>query len=450
MNLKFLKKAAAGAAAFLLSAGAWAGILPSLPSMASNLYDPAVTAGASNLSFKKYLIMRAGDTVPTVHFQYSVSAGTGRSLDTGDNSEMEVIAGITPGNVHISNATFTSALSTSSSLSPSQVDIARSGRTNISFDPAAGEKFAAADVSINLSDVTFREPGIYRYVITESLSAADQARGILPDEFDTRILDVYVVDDGSGSLSVATCVLNTEAVSVGLSDTMGSGTVLPADSKKTDGFTSEYHSYDLVFTNRVSGNQASRDKYFHFILDITNLREGERYEVSISADDNAFTADGNADATIGANPNEATKVISSTVTNPTIVEVNARGSISQNFYLQDGQSIAVRGLPANAKYTLLEDEEDYLSSGAVVTGFTDPTTSGEALISTIPQGSDPVVKTSYLNQRAGVIPTGVLLSVAPGLCAVSLGIGGFVLSRVRSRREKDEELRPEADEPADE
>ena len=72
------------------------------------------------------------------------------------------------------------------------------------------------------------------------------------------------------------------------SSTMGSNDVMsegePLDDK-TDGFTNEYKSKDLVFKKEVVGNQASRDKYFEFTLKLENVGNENTFTVSI-ADDN--------------------------------------------------------------------------------------------------------------------------------------------------------------------
>ncbi len=53
----------------------------------------------------------------------------------------------------------------------------------------SGEKYAKKTATLSFANVEFDEPGIYRYVITET---NDSAQGITYDSDLTRILDVYV------------------------------------------------------------------------------------------------------------------------------------------------------------------------------------------------------------------------------------------------------------------
>lgn len=418
------------------------GIFLSWPALAAN-YTPVSGSSVTNPTFQKYMIMRAGDTTPQATFQYTVAAGAARSVNTADNGVMEVRAGISPEKIHISNAVFTAGQAVSQSASNTQIDVQRTDRTNIRFETAKGEKFAVSTSTIDFSQVSYSEPGIYRYIISETASSANEARGILHDEDQDRVLDVYVTDNGSGTLQISTFVLHMNDEDVSISSTMGSNDVQAdgdALADKTDGFTSEFFSKDLVFTQKVTGNQASRDKYFALTVQFTDLTAGDRYVVSLSDDGNTNTVDGNADASISANPNTATTVIPSAITQPVILTAGSGGSLSQTFYLQDGQSVALRGLPANGKYSLSENAEDYKATGAAVTSYTDAVSSGTRTISAIDTDRDSLVKTSYLNQRNGVVPTGVMLSVLPGALMVSgAGAGAAVLAFRYRRRKKDHE-----------
>ena len=434
---RFRGAVAAGAATVLAVLALTAGFPGAQQVYAANRYTPVSGQSTTNPSLKKYLIMRAGDMVPQVTFHYTVTAGKARSSSTSDNSVMEVRAGVDPGSISVSDAVFSPSKTTSSSASPSQIDVQRTDRTNIRFETAKGEKFAVVESVIDFSSVSFNEPGIYRYVITESVSSADQDKGILPDEDTDRILDVYVTDDGRGNLKISSYVLHRNDSDVTINNTMGSGDVQSsgaAVSDKTDGFTSEYKSIDLVFLNKVTGNQASRDKYFIYTLKLTGLQAGDKYVVSLADDANANTTDGNADAAIAAYPNTVTTVITSAVTQPTILTVPAGGELTQCFYLQDGQSIAIQGLPQNAKYTLTENPEDYKWKEAAVNGYTDAVSTGSGKIVDLDRDGDQVVRTSYLNQRSGVIPTGIMLTTAPGILVILAGAAGLLLTVKKNRK----------------
>ena len=69
-----------------------------------------------------------------------------------------------------------------------------------------------------------------------------------------RVLDVYVTDN-NGTLEISGYVLHKNESNIAISSTMGSNDVMsegePLDDK-TDGFTNEYKSKDLVFKRRLS------------------------------------------------------------------------------------------------------------------------------------------------------------------------------------------------------
>ena len=437
MRNKFKSVAAFGLSAVLTIGSA----VFSLSAIAAN-YVPVPGSTAENPTFQKYLIMRAGDTTPNVSFQYTVTAGTPRSVNTDDNGVMEVRAGIDPEKITVTDAVFTAGQTTYPSAAASQIDVQRTDRTNTRFETEKGEKFAVSSGTVDFSGISFPEPGIYRYVLNETLSSRNEEKGIARDEDADRILDVYVTDNGNGTLEISAYVLHMDDQDVVINSSMGSGDVSEAGAKledKTDGFTSEYASRDLAFIQKVDGNQASRDKYFALTLELTGLTEGDQYVVSLSDDGDANTTDGNADASISADPNAATTVITSAVTQPTLLTVPSGGSITQTYYLQDGQSVAVRGLPANVKYALTENPEDYKASGASVSGYTDATTSGSKTISGIDEDGDGIVRTSYKNVRSGAVPTGVFVSILPGAMVALGGGAGFVLLKLRSGRKKEED-----------
>lgn len=400
------------------------------PAMAATTYTPI--AGTS-CNFNKYLIMDAGDTVPNATFSFTVAPGQAVSADTSDNAVMQVLPGL--GTPTIADITFAPSDSTATAagtnIDVARTNVQRGGTAGDTVQLDAGEKYATKQGTISFSGITFPEPGIYRYIVTETASAAHAAAGIIHDTDVDRVLDVYVTDDGQGTLVVSSYVLHTSVSDPVINTSMGSADVAAqaaALADKTDGFTNEYISKDLVFKKEVTGNQASRDKWFEFTATMADVNDDDVFVVSLADDSDANTTDGNADATSGTTA--ATRASNQGKTNPTSV-TGAQLKAGVKFYLQHGQSIAIRGIAPNATYTVTEDEEDYKKTASVVTGYTDATT---GVIGTI-AGNNKAVKTSFQNQRDGIIPTGVAVAVLPGLAL--LGIGGAGL--LASKRKKEEE-----------
>ena len=407
-----------------------------VPAFAVTAYTPI--AGTS-CNFNKYLIMDAGDSVPNATFSFTVAPGTARSADTSDNAVMQVLPGV--GTPTIADVTFSPSDATATAAG-TNVDVARpaseraDGLTAVTgVELEAGEKYATKQATVSFAGITFNEPGIYRYIITETANADNAAKGIMHDNDVDRVLDVYVTDDGSGTLAVSGYVLHTDEDDVVINATMGSEDVATAGAAiddKTDGFTNEYNSKDLVFKKEVTGNQASRDKYFEFTATLANVDDTSKYVVSIADDNDANTTDGNADATSGTTA--ATRESNRGKTNPTEV-TGAQLKAGVKFYLQHGQSIAIRGIAPNATYTVTEDAEDYKSAGAAVTGYTDATTGVIGIIA----GDKKAVMTSFKNERGGVIPTGVTAMIGAGALVLGFGAAGTALFAMKRRKDDDDE-----------
>lgn len=381
----------------------------SLPVCAANIYGDTV-GGTLETSFDKYLVMDKEANVPNASFTYAVTAGAAKSYDV-QGKKFEVLAGVDADKVVQKGGTGTDI-----SVSFAAGDATKEDANAMVKDlDVSTQKYAEKSVTLDFSAVRFKEPGVYRYIITESGTNA----GITNDADNTRVLDVYVNDataDGTLGLTVAGYVLHSntdDAPDVAMGDDFGSGGSY--GDMKSQGFTNVYDTSDLSFKKEVAGNQASRDKYFEFTLKITDAVPGTKYAVDLA---NAEAVSGSNAATIEANAGQ---------TNPAELTVGTDGTVTQKFYLQHTDYITVQGLALGTKYEVTENAEDY-KSGALTGEF------GGATAGTI--ASDDV-STGYLNTRNGVIPTGVVMTVLP--FAVVTLIGGFgAASIIMKKRKKDE------------
>lgn len=364
------------------------------PIFAAGQYSEDIS-GTATMTFDKYLVMDQYANVPNATFNFAVTAGAAIPATSG---VMEVKAGITPEAVTVSD----SGVAT---FSPSDSAV-NTANTNVKNYTPGDQKYATKSLTLDFSAVQFTEPGIYRYIITET----GTNRGVTNDTNDKRYVDVYVVDNTTSDtyeLKIENIVMHANADTISANATNGSDGTEPEG--KSQGFTNVYDTSDLTFYKEVTGNQGSRDKYFKFTVTINNAVAGTKYTVDISG----------ADASVQSN--DATTVSGSNVTE---ITATSSGTVTQDFYLRHGQKITIRGLVADTQYTVTEDAEDYKSEGAVVTEYTDPTTGTIATAD---------INTSYRNTRDGVIPTGILMTVAPFAALMFIGMAGMLIFMRRRR-----------------
>ena len=377
--------------------------------IAANLVIPVYAANytpvqGTSTTFDKYLVMDSDANVPNAEFAFTISAGTPISAASGT---MEVLAGPVEANAPVitSTAVFTPQDTTYSTVQGGDI---------LTLD--TGEKYAVKTLTVDFRGVSFDEPGIYRYVISETPLA--DAGPITQDDTD-KILDVYVVDN-NGSLEVASYVMHTSTDAPAAGSANGSGDVAAqgdALSDKVSGFINTYSTKDLTLTKLVSGNQASKDKYFRFTLEITGAGSGSRLTVDVTE---------SADQAPLANSATVYSASAMTTANSvTELVCDEDGAVTQDFYLKHGQTITVRQLPEGASYTVTEVAEDYLSA-ALNTVDASAYQANSGVIST------DDVHTGFQNTREGVIPTGIAMSIAPYLCIGLLGAAGLIFKRTYS------------------
>ena len=391
--------------------------------------------GTKTTTFDKFLVMDSQANVPNATFTYTVTAGAAKAYNVA-GKKFQVLAGVDSDKITMAGVGGTvAAAATANTIVFRQGDGSdRHDTTKDAYvkDFVTGKKYAVKTATLDLSNVKFTEPGVYRYIITES-DTIQQA--ITYDADLTRVLDVYVNDasttDTDGNLikklTIAGYVLHSnenDDPDVALGESFGStGTYV---ATKSQGFTNSYDTSDLTLRKQVTGNQASHDKYFEFTLNIQDARPNTKYNVDISG---AEATSGTNDATISANASQ---------TNVTYITTDEDGKATAKFYLQHGQQVTVQGIAKDTTYALTENTEDYKSTANTATNtvvtIKDDTDSAE-VNGTI---ASKDLTTGYLNTRDGVIPTGVIMAVAPFAAVTLLGAVGMVTIKMR-KKEDDEE-----------
>lgn len=385
----------------------------------------ATIEGTKTTTFEKYLLMDKQANVPNATFTYAVTAGNAKAYDV-DGKKFQVLAGVDAGNITMAGVGEGAEANKIVFKQGDGSDTHDTTKDAYVKDLAAGKKYALKTATLDFSNVRFTEPGVYRYIITEG--GTNQA--ITNDADPTRVLDVYVNDASTETekkLKIAGYVLHSnvnDEPDVAAGDDFGSAGKYT--DTKSQGFTNSYDTSDLTLRKEVTGNQASHDKYFEFTLNIDKALPNTKYNVVIDGAD--ATSKTNA-ATIDANAEQ---------TNVTSITTDAKGKATQKFYLQHGQQVTVQGIAKDTTYALTENTEDYKSTANTaanhVVTIKEDTDSAE-VNGTI---ASTDLTTGYLNTRKGVIPTGVMMTVAPFAAVTLLGAAGMVTIKMK-KREDDEE-----------
>lgn len=433
---------------------------------AATTYSSTLTTidALKTTTLDKYLVMKADANVPNAQFTFSVTSGAPVTADK-ENGTLAVLAGV--GTPVLTNSTMTFSTADTATL-----ESAKGTDTPVFLtEDTSDEKYVKQTLTLDFSGVKFTEPGVYRYIITETGTNQGVTNGYIDASTAStdRTLDVYVKDAGTTvadgedagkpQLMIEDYVMyngkQTGAPKAEANETAAAPNngAEVAGATKNNTITNMYSSQDLTFSKTVTGNQGSKDKYFAFTVEISGAVAGTVYDVSYADDNNANTTDGNADTMISAIPNSATTCITSNVTQPAALTVGNDGTVTQVFYLQHGQSIAIRGLAEGTSYTITEDPEDY-SDSATVTGDTktqDKTNTGteeEPVMGSYISYSNHQIADTYIsgdtvaaftNDRSGVIPTGILTTVAGSLGIVAVGAVGVTCGMIYMKKKKSED-----------
>lgn len=373
----------------LMAATAFAGVGTPVLAAAGTNYG-ATIEGTKTTTFDKFLVMDTQANVPNATFTYAVTAGNAKAYDVA-GKKFQVLAGVDADKVTMAGVGAADAAANSIVFKQGDgSDTHDTTKDAYVKDLAAGKKYALKTATLDFSKVQFTEPGVYRYIITE----AGTNQGITNDADLTRVLDVYV-NDASAEVDGA------------------------YTDKKSQGFTNSYDTSDLTLRKQVTGNQASRDKYFEFTLNIDKAQPNTKYDVVIDEAD--ATSKANA-ATIEANAGKA---------NVTSITTDDAGKATQKFYLQHGQQITVQGLAKDTTYAVTENTEDYKS-----TANTKDTPVVDTKADTEAAPVDGTIVSTDLT--TGFLNTGVIMAVAPFAVVTILG-GAGVVTMVMKRNNKEDE-----------
>ena len=440
----------------------------------SNYDSKTGTVTLNNTSITKYVLYRG---VPSdVTFSYTLTKGDttaaeDKVLVTAGTYSEEIRNGITSGLNTVASVSFTSNDFNNGAVA---TGLNQTGFTSDEIKKMdADHKYATKQVVLDFSDVNFSNPGVYRYLLTETSSAS----GLYPVS-NPLYVDVYVNRMSKVTTDPLYSSLYVQAVI-----THKVGDEPQADTDKTDGVDKMTPKTNYLLTactmKPVSltvkhyslGNQASRTNDFSYKLTLSNVTAGAKISyVRSNAKSNTNTT---GEFTVGSD-----------------------GTYAYSFTLKDHEAISFTNMPQDPKYKLeLVDDsakavgftqatkfENYQLVGSTdtnaivdtttatsVASNTADTKTGESVSSgsgesEVYTGGSTIVANNALATKSqsasyysvedtkltndttvvfsvykeGTIPTGVIVNVAPYAVVVLAGFFGIIVFALK-RRNKDEE-----------
>ena len=417
-----------------------------------NVYAQGTVQGTT-ATFDKYLVMEKNANVPNATFDFTVSTPTEdemNSVANPTNTHLTVRKGI--GAPTASSTTFAPGDETFSSKQRTRTATSSTSATDLQEDQVEGltatKKYAKKTSTVDFSNVTFSEPGVYRYKVTEN---ATTEKGVTTDT-NPRYLDVYVASDENGTLSIQGYVLHTaneNPAQVGTN---------PANKNK--GFTNTYTTSDLTLTKTVTGNQGFRDQYFKFTVTVSNLDANARLfvtdnngnKVYKSTDtvaysynaDNGTRTDGQKRFVATAGSFEDITTGKSDDMKGLALNANDQGLATFDVYLKNGETVKLNGLTADAKYTITETSEDYNATakkdnnGLTLTHNDQNHT--DAIAEQTLTDNDEI---TFINNREGVVPTGLFHNNRTQLTIGGIALASAAIAIVVTKRRKHNEAKLE-------
>ena len=439
----------------------------------------------------KYFVMKKDAYIPAATFGFTIEPIEPTAAIAADttNKKLAVLPGVEGVKLYVDN-TETGTLSFSANDTAILENNKTDGDTPVFMTTdTTDEKYVKKTVKINFEGVEFTEPGVYRYIITESGENPGVENGYMGEKteggtttsvFNTkRTLDVYVEDagknventespdNGKPMLKIAGYTMYDGEITdapyaIAVGDDPATTEVDESDSKvdgatKDASITNIYGTQNLTFAKVVTGNQGSKDKYFKFTVKIKKLiASGTSFTVDVSNADGTLPAE----ADLNAATNKAyagksnleslvadtTEAIANGYTVATYVDDDEKTyySITAAYYLQNGQYITIKDLPLGTEYEVSEDAEDYESIDNIIAersflnydGVAGNDAFGDALSGTI---TNKDIYTGFTNDREGTIPTGIIASIAGPIILVGVGVVGVIVAFICIKKKKSEE-----------
>ncbi len=360
-------------------------------------------------TFDAALIVPSASTIPSVAVNFSIA---------GIPADIAAVPGVSRAILSPNSANGVAGTPTVGSAAFAPTDSTVTSAAG--FAIVSGNKASVQTVPIDFNGVTFTRPGIYRYIITEP-SSGNNLR------YDTqwsdsansnpyqRVLDVYVLRDANDNYNIGGYVVRESNGSA------GDGTTV---ADKSAGFAHELSVLNLDISATVEGNQAALDKYFAFTVTITGPAGAE---FTVNADwENGSTAPA---------PGFSSRYTAAEMAegNTASWTSNENGVITHTFYLKHQQGVTISGIPAGSGYNISVAQEDYLPSWEIGSDSAETATTGGHMLTAN-------TSAQFVLENNGMVPTGVVLSIIPGVLIAAGALMVIVAVRQgKKKTEKEEE-----------
>ncbi len=300
------------------------------------------------------------------------------------------------------------------------------------WETAAEGKANSYDIRLDFSEVTFTQPGVYRYMITEATPAASYEGAAMKDGGNnTLYLDVYV--DGSFAIYGYVCMAANGSVDTATNKING---FVGSETEASDG-SDKYYTYDLTLSKTVVNDAYAKAAVaFPFTVIFSN---SENYTSTF---------------TIGESVGSGSEGIS-----PAAASAPTWSGVAK---VKDGGAITYTGIPAGVDVEVYEtniasgvtyavdtsvNKGAAVSDAAVIWGEAPSAAvaqaaekadyeSTKAIVDTAKGAAAAAQSVAITNTLLLISPTGVALRVAPFV--LMLAAGAVLLFFARRRRSSDE------------
>ena len=282
------------------------------------------------------------------------------------------------------NVTYTFAVGNAKVVQPADIKVTDMAVTGVpviaplEYTPADDfvDGACTKTLQIDWRGVTIKEPGVYVWEVTKSMSEEEKNDDDVPTNQNPKLyLYVYVTDNNGLSIR-----------SYGLTQ--------DADLNTKGDLADQYpvQTLNLSINKTVAGTMASRDQYFKYTVELTGP----------SADVNTVYEIVGLDPVVPVNAYNP-----SVITNATIIEmVGGKGKV--DLWLKHGQTAVIKDLLSGTNYTISETVPDGYTATSVITGDTTGTQAGGATASDSSLQSTSIV--AFTNTKEATVPTGVILN----------------------------------------